>query len=382
MSNTTFMLKKIVKSKLFWISILIITLITLTCLAFNLRNRNDLTLASNSAKQATFDTQQIKQSAPDKSKRNQDNIKLTLADRKTNNHIRKLATDKKWQAAYQAQIRYNHSQLQAENNGKVIDQSLVNFLMSEIYRCQYLFKLNLPEQSRTSPTTGISFSIFIDQIISSVLIPLLLIFNFGLLYTKRFSHNIDKDRLLPISVSSNTSQNLLAGYVIGILLIIITIIVSFATASLISGTGSWHYPIAYFTPRLPFNIYISQGKLIMPDLTLRILSTCFIVTFIYLIATLVKQVLPTILICILTLMGTNLITPYFRPLTKFGQILPTSYFNGINVISGQLAHETKNIQFNYSHGITVLITWTFIAAVATWSIQKMRQYYSDQTILK
>ncbi|MFT8401349.1 MAG: hypothetical protein ABF679_08825 [Lentilactobacillus diolivorans] len=48
MSYATFLLKKVIKSKLFIISVSIIIIIIIACLAFNLRNQNDQTLASNS----------------------------------------------------------------------------------------------------------------------------------------------------------------------------------------------------------------------------------------------------------------------------------------------------------------------------------------------
>ncbi len=381
MSYATFLLKKVIKSKLFIISVSIIVIIIIACLAFNLRNQNDQTLASNSGRQITFDTQQLNRSASDKTKANQDDIRLIKKDRRMNHRVQNLAKTKKWRAAYQSQIKYNNWQLPAASNDKVIDRTLVNFLMSETYRCHYLFKLNLPEQSRTSPTTGISFSIFVDQVISSVLIPLLLIFNFGLLYTKRFGHNIDKDSLLPMSTQNNMIQSISTGYAVAILFVIIAIITSFLTSSIISGIGNWRYPIAFFTPKFPFNIYISQGSLVFPILVLRILSTCFIVTCIYFIATLTKQVLPTILIGTLALIGTSLVTPFLKPLAKAGQFLPTSYFNGANVVSGQLAHQTRNIQFSYPHGIVTLLAWTIAFIAAAYIVQRVRQRYHSTGLI-
>lgn len=375
MNNALFLFKKVIKSKLFIISTAIIIVLITACLALNLRNQNDQTLATNAETQSNFDTQQIKQSAPDKSKANQENITLTQADRKMNRHIHKMAATQKWQRAYQAQINYNHWQLKAESNGKVIDRSVVNFLMSEVYRCQYLLKRNLPEQSRTSPTKGITFSIFVDHVISAVLIPLLLIFNLGLLYTKRYDNGVDKDRLVPITTGSGLFQNLFIGYAMALLLVIGTIGLSFLLSSFFSGVGNWHYPIAYFSPKMPFNIYVSQGSLIIPILILRILSTYFVVTFVYLIAVLTKQMLPTILISIIALIGTNLVTPYLRLLAKGGQFLPTSYFNGVNVVSGQLAHETRNIQFSYIHGIETLAIWMVVIIIVAYGILNMRQRY-------
>lgn len=186
MNYASFLLRKVIKSKLFIVSVSIIIVIIVVCLALNLRNKDDQTLASNSKDQITFDNRQIKRSAFDKTKANRDNIKLAQKDRQMNRRIQKMTKIKKWRLAYRSQIAYNNWQLQSENNSRVVDRSLVNLWMSEIYRCHYLYKLNLPEQSRSSPTTGISFAMFVDQMISSVLIPLLIIFNFGLLYTKRF----------------------------------------------------------------------------------------------------------------------------------------------------------------------------------------------------
>lgn len=375
MYYSLFLFKKVIKSKLFVISIGIIVILITACLALNLRNQNDQTLANNAKNQMQFDTQQIKRSAPDKSKDSQENIALTNDDRQMNYQIHKLAVAQKWRRAYHAQIKYNNWQLKAESNGKVIDRSVVNFLMSEVYRCQYLLKHNLPEQSRTSPTKGITFSIFIDHIISSILIPLLLIFNFGLLYTKRYGNGVDKERLIPISNTSSLFQNLSIGYAISLLLIIGTIGLSFVLSSSFAGVGSWKYPIAYYSPKMPFNIYVSQGSLIVPILVLRILSTCFVVTFVYLISVVTKQLLPTILISIITLIGSNLVTPYLKILAKSGQFLPTSYFNGVNVVSGQLAHQTRNIQFNYIHGVETLVIWIIFIIIASYAILIFRQHY-------
>ncbi|GAF36239.1 hypothetical protein JCM14108_1197 [Lentilactobacillus farraginis DSM 18382 = JCM 14108] len=380
MNYASFLLRKVIKSKLFIVSVSIIIVIIVACLALNLRNKDDQTLASNSKDQITFDTRQIKRSAFDKTKANRDNIKLTQKDRQMNRRIQKMTKIKKWRSAYRSQIAYNNWQLQSENNSRVVDRSLVNLWMSEIYRCHYLYKLNLPEQSRSSPTTGISFAMFVDQMISSVLIPLLIIFNFGLLYTRRFGHNVDKDRLLPMSIKQSEWHNLSVGYTVAGLFVLIAVVTSLLAASLISGFGNWRYPIAFYTPKLPFNIYVSQGSLVLPTLILRILSACFIVTCVYCIATLTKQVLSTVLISTLMLIGTSLVTPDLKLLAKVGQYLPTSYFNGVNVTSGQLAYETRNIQFSYIHGVVTLFIWIVVLMVISYVIQRIRQRYYDNGI--
>lgn len=377
MTYTVFLLKKAFKSRLLITSLLLIVIIILSLLAFNIKNKNSETLITNAENQIVFDNKQIKQGLPDRSQANQDNIKLLKKDIKANQHIKYLIHKKQWQSAYKAQISYNNGQLGAENNSKVIDKQLVNLLMSENYRCNFLAKLNLSEQSRTSPTTGISFSIFTDQVISAVLIPLLLIFNLGLLYDKRFARSIDKDSLLPMSIGTNVIQNIEAGIGIALLFVLVVIVTSFISASAISGIGKWHYPIAFFDFKIPFNLYISQGNLIGPILIMRILTVCFIVTFVYFIAMIIKQALPVVLISTIGLIGTNLVTPYFKPLAKLGQYLPTSYFNGVNIVSGQLAHETRNIHFNYINGIISLIVWTIFFLTMIYLIMKIKQRSFD-----
>ncbi len=206
---------------------------------------------------------------------NHGEISLINSDIKSNQKIMNHLQQKKWRQAYRGQIKYNTKLLNIPADGTKINRTYREFLLSQNFLCQALIKLNIADQSESSPTTGITFFLYIDDLVSSILIVLLTIFVCSQLYTKRFTGNIDKDTLLPIGIGKSIISNLTTGYGLAVSLSLLAMGLSFLAATGISGIGNLHYPFPYYTPQFPFNIYMPQSNFILPTIILRLLSACF-----------------------------------------------------------------------------------------------------------
>lgn len=376
MNYLIFLLKKGLKSKLALLSVVLTIIVVSTCLFFNLRNQHVQTFESRAQEQILFDIRQKKHYTPKEIKQDpHDAVSLIDSDIQVNKKIQKLLHKRKWRQAYKKQIAYNNTQLKSSpNNGTETSKYFKESLISQILLCKALIRLNLADQSEDSPTTGTSFFLYIDDLVSSVLIILLVIFICSQLYTKRFANLLDKDTLPPIDTGKNILSNLFTGYTLAVALSVLAIGFSFITATSISGIGNWHYPFPYYTSQVPFNIYRPQSEFVIPTIVLRMLSSCFVVTCVYFFAVLTKKSLTTLLLNLLILIGTNQLTSSVKLLSKIGQYLPTSYFNGVSVSSGRLSFLAKNPQINEAHGIEALIIWTIFFGVAAFSVQYIRQH--------
>lgn len=375
MNYPTFLLKKGLKSILVLLSVALTIIVVLTCLFFNLHNQHKQTFESHAQAQISYDINQKSHYTAGDIKRNAHHEISTINDdMQMNKGIKELLHQRNWRKAYKKQIAYNNWVLSmSPNNGAEVTKYFRESLISQIFLCKALIKLNIADQSTDSPTTGTSFFLYIDDLVSSVLIILLVIFICSQLYTKRFARFLDKDTLLPISLGKRTLANLFSGYTLAVTLALLVIGFSFLSATSISGIGNWHYPFPYYTSQFPFNIYQPQSEFVIPTIILRILSSCFAVTCVYFFAILTKKALITLLLNLLILIGTNQLTDSIKLLSKIGQYLPTSYFNGVSVSSGRLAFLAKNPQIDMIHGIAALISWTILLGLAAFGIQYVRQ---------
>ncbi|MFD1125023.1 hypothetical protein ACFQ22_06620 [Lentilactobacillus raoultii] len=370
MSTPNFLFKQTFKAKLSWMALTFVFLVILTCLFFNVRNQAQDTLEGDANSQVAMDTKQL-HLASSHHQRPSTDVKGDLA---TNQNILNAIHNKNWRRAYQIQINLYKQLLRntiVTSNGS--DSQMIDNFKSEINRYEALAHLNTPDQSEESPTTGISFLLYVAQWIVPTLITFILIFVCSHLYTKRFANQLDKASLLPVSSSENVTYNVITGWFIALGLLLLILGVSFLIASIVSGTGLAKFPIALFPDRLSYRIYIPQDKLILPTIILNILSAFFTVNWVFLFSILTKKASTTLFFSIILLIGTNLLTPFVEPISKMAQYLPTSYFNGVSVLTKWLAHNTENYQIDFSNGVVVLISSIILLGLATYSLQHHRQ---------
>lgn len=365
-----FLTKKAYKGKLSWIAICISLLVVFICLGFNIKNQHADTLKGMAESQISMDTKQMRIYQ----KHNRGVAPEVKSDLIVNKRILKAIHNKQWRRAYRTQIAVNSQILKSEKQVSGSDPEMTNSLKSESNLYRALSRLNIPQQSEESPATGISFLLYVEQWIAPVLIVLTIVFICSQLYTKRFIGRLDKDSLLPITSTANVSCNIMTGWFISLALLLIILGLGFLAASIISGIGDTRYPFELFSKQLSYKIYIPQSQIILPTIVLRILSSFFVVTFIFFFAVLTKKTLTTLFFNILLLIGTNLLTPFVEPISRIAQYLPTSYFNGVNILSNRMEHDASNYQINYNHGIEVLIIWTALFGIASYILQSIRQH--------
>lgn len=364
-----FLSKKVYKAKLSWIAICISLLIVFICLGFNIKNQHSDTLKGMAESQISMDMKQARTFR----KRNHRVVPEIKHDLTVNRKILKAIHNKQWRKAYQTQITINNQIMKSEKKMGGNDPEMANAFNSETNLYKTLSRLNIPQQSEESPATGISFLLYVEQWIAPVLIVLTIVFICSQLYTRRFIGQLDKDSLLPVTSAANVSCNIMTGWFISLALLLIILGLGFLTASIISGIGDTRYPVALFSKKLSYKIYIPQSQIILPTIVLRILSSFFVATFVFFFAILTKKTLTTLFLNMLLLIGTNLLTPFVEPIARIAQYLPTSYFNGVSVLSNRLAHDAANYQINYGNGIKALIIGTVLFGAASYVLQYLRQ---------
>ncbi len=369
MTYIRFQLKKAGKDKTTWIAICITLVLIFICLGFNSYNQKTDTLSTTAKSQVTSDLRQMRLL----SRNGQKPDPATHHDLVLNQKILHKLNQKKWRQAYQLQISQYQSLINTNNKVGNFGQDAIAYFRSEVNRFQALSHLNIPEQSASSPTTGISFLLYIEQWVTPVLVTLITILICAQLDTKRFKQQLNKDTLLPMSTSQNTILSLGADWLTSSFILLIIMFITFLGATIISGVGISQYPFEVFPYHASYGIYVPQIQVLFSVILLRLLSTFFIVACVFFFALVTRKTLVTLFLSLLLLVGTNLITSMIEPISKIAQYLPTSYFNGVTVTSGWLARTATNQQLTVNHGIIVLLISTIVMGTLTYVEQWWQQ---------
>ena len=359
-----FLLKKVFKSRLNWI-ILVLFVSTLgISFYFNSRTANYVSLENRLETRTAANERAINENEEKLSqmsdtsteeyqfaKENLDLQKNLLTQKK---EILTLLKEGRWKEAYYLQWQAEEKSYEIVSKEPTSSSDLKMAVDRERKTYQALYPLNIKAHDLDYPTHGIDQIVWILEAIIPSLFVVAIIFMLTQLFAERYQNHLDTAQLYPFSkvTFAMSSLGVGVGYV-SVLFIGISGF-SFLVGSLISGFGQLDYPYPIYSL---VNQEVTIGKIqdvLFPGLFLAFLAFIVIVEVVYLIAYFFKQKMPVLFLSLIGIVGLLFGIQTIQPLQKIAHLIPFTYLRSVEILSGRLPKQIDNVNLNWSMGMVLL----------------------------
>ena len=359
-----FLLKKVFKSRLNWI-ILVLFVSTLgISFYFNSRTANYVSLENRLETRTAANERAINENEEKLSqmsdtsteeyqfaKENLDLQKNLLTQKK---EILTLLKEGRWEEAYYLQWQAEEKSYETVSNDPTSSSDLKIAVDRERKTYQALYPLNIKAHDLDYPTHGIDQIVWILEAIIPTLFVIAIIFMLTQLFAERYQNHLDTAQLYPFSkvVFAMSSLGVGVGYVTVLFIGICGF--SFLVGSLISGFGQLDYPYPIYSL---VNQEVTIGKIqdmLFPGLLLAFLAFIIIVEVVYLIAYFFKQKMPVLFLSLIGIVGLLFGIQTIQPLQKIAHLIPFTYLRSVEILSGRLPKQIDNVNLNWSMGMVLL----------------------------
>ena len=308
-----FLLKKVFKSRLNWI-ILVLFVSTLgITFYFNSRTANYVSLENRLETRTAANERAINENEEKLSqmsdtsteeyqfaKENLDLQKNLLTQKK---EILTLLKEGRWEEAYYLQWQAEEKSYETVSNDPTSSSDLKIAVDRERKTYQALYPLNIKAHDLDYPTHGIDQIVWILEAIIPTLFVIAIIFMLTQLFAERYQNHLDTAQLYPFSKVAFAMSSLGVGVGYVTVLFIGICGFSFLVGSLISGFGQLDYPYPIYSL---VNQEVTIGKIqdmLFPGLLLAFLAFIIIVEVVYLIAYFFKQKMPVLFLSLIGIVG-------------------------------------------------------------------------------
>ena len=359
-----FLLKKVFKSRLNWI-ILVLFVSTLgisfylnsrTANSVSLENRLETRTAANE-RAINENEEKLSQMSDTSSeeyqfaKENLDLQKNLLTQKK---EILTLLKEGRWKEAYYLQWQAEEKSYEIVSKEPTSSSDLKMAVDRERKIYQALYPLNIKAHNLDYPTHGIDQLVWILEAIIPSLFVIAIIFMLTQLFAERYQNNLDTAQLYPFSKVTFAMSSLGVGVGYVTVLFIGICGFSFLVGSLISGFGQLDYPYPIYSLA---NQEVTIGKIqdvLFPSLLLTFLAFIVIVEVVYLIAYFFKQKMPVLFLSLIGIVGLLFGIQTIQPLQSIAHLIPFTYLRSVEILSGRLPKQIDNINLNWSMGMVLL----------------------------
>ena len=359
-----FLLKKVFKSRLNWI-ILVLFVSTLgisfylnsrTANSVSLSNRLETRTAANE-RAINENEEKLSQMSDTSSeeyqfaKENLDLQKNLLTQKK---EILTLLKEGRWKEAYYLQWQAEEKSYEIVSKEPTSSSDLKMAVDRERKIYQALYPLNIKAHNLDYPTHGIDQLVWILEAIIPSLFVIAIIFMLTQLFAERYQNNLDTAQLYPFSKVTFAMSSLGVGMSYVIVLFIGICGFSFLAGSLISGFGQLDYPYPIYSLT---NQEVTIGKIqdvLFPSLLLAFLAFIVIVEVVYLIAYFFKQKMPVLFLSLIGIVGLLFGIQTIQPLQSIAHLIPFTYLRSVEILSGRLPKQIDNVNLNWGMGLVLL----------------------------
>ena len=375
-----FLLKKVFKSRLNWI-ILVLFVSTLgisfylnsrTANSVSLENRLETRTAANEIA-INENEEKLSQMSDTSSeeyqfaKENLDLQKNLLTQKK---EILTLLKEGRWKEAYYLQWQAEEKSYEIVSKEPTSSSDLKMAVDRERKIYQALYPLNIKAHNLDYPTHGIDQLVWILEAIIPSLFVIAIIFMLTQLFAERYQNNLDTAQLYPFSKVTFAMSSLGVGMSYVIVLFIGICGFSFLAGSLISGFGQLDYPYPIYSLT---NQEVTIGKIqdvLFPSLLLAFLAFIVIVEVVYLIAYFFKQKMPVLFISLIGIVGLLFGIQTIQPLQSIAHLIPFTYLRSVEILSGRLPKQINNVNLNWSMGMVLLPCLVILLLVGILFIER------------
>lgn len=359
-----FLLKKVFKSRLNWIILLLFASVLGVTFYLNSQTANSHSLESELETRLVKDERIINENEEKLSqmsdtsseeyqfaKENLDIQKNFLTQKK---EILALLKEGRWKEAYYLQWQDKEKSYEIVSKESTSDPDFKMAVDRERKIYQALYPLNIKAHTLEFPTHGIDQIVWILEAIIPSLFVIAIIFMLTQLFAERYQNNLDTAQLYPFSKVTFAMSSLGVGMSYVTVLFIGICGFSFLAGSLISGFGQLDYPYPFYSLT---NQEITIGKIqdvLFPSLLLAFLAFIVIVEVVYLIAYFFKQKMPVLFLSLIGIVGLLFGIQTIQPLQSIAHVIPFTYLRSVEILSGRLPKQINNVDLHWSMGMILL----------------------------
>ena len=359
-----FLLKKVFKSRLNWIILLLFASVLGVTFYLNSQTANSHSLESELETRLVKDERvingyeeklsQISDTSSEEYQFAKSNLESqkNLLKRKT--EILNLLKEGRWKEAYYLQWQDEEKNYEVVSNQPTSDSEFKMAVDRQRKIYQALYPLNIKAHTLEFPTHGIDQIVWILEAIIPSLFVIGIIFMLTQLFAERYQNNLDTAQLYPFSKVAFAASSLGVGVSYITVLFIGICGFSFLVGSLISGFGQLDYPYPFYSLT---NQEVTIGKIqdvLFPSLLLAFLAFIVIVEVVYLIAYFFKQKMPVLFLSLIGIVGLLFGIQTIQPLQSIAHLIPFTYLRSVEILSGRLPKQIDNVNLNWSMGMVLL----------------------------
>lgn len=386
-----FLLKKVFKSRLNWI-ILVLFVSTLgITFYFNSRTANYVSLENRLETRTAANERAINENEEKLSqmsdtsteeyqfaKENLDLQKNLLTQKK---EILTLLKEGRWEEAYYLQWQAEEKSYETVSNDPTSSSDLKMAVDRQRKTYQALYPLNIKAHDLDYPTHGIDQIVWILEAIIPTLFVIAIIFMLTQLFAERYQNHLDTAQLYPFSKVAFAMSSLGVGVSYVTVLFIGISGFSFLVGSLISGFGQLDYPYPIYSLT---NQEVTIGKIqdmLFPGLLLAFLAFIIIVEVVYLIAYFFKQKMPVLFLSLIGIVGLLFGIQTIQPLQKIAHLIPFTYLRSVEILSGRLPKRIDNVNLNWDMGLVLLpcliiLLLVGILFIERWGSSQKKEFFN------
>ena len=359
-----FLLKKVFKSRLNWIILLLFASVLGVTFYFNSRTANSFSLESRLETRIAANERAINENEEKLSQMSDTSseeyqiaksdldLQKNLLTRKT--EILTLLKEGRWKEAYYLQWQDEEKNYEFVSNDPTSSSELKMGVDRERKIYQALYPVNIKAHTLEFPTHGIDQIVWILEAIIPSLFVVAIIFMLTQLFAERYQNHLDTAQLYPFSKVTFAMSSLGVGVGYVTVLFIGICGFSFLAGSLISGFGQLDYPYPIYSLT---NQEVTIGKIqdvLFPSLLLAFLAFIVIVEVVYLIAYFFKQKMPVLFLSLIGIVGLLFGIQTIQPLQSIAHLIPFTYLRSVEILSGRLPKQIDNVNLNWSMGMVLL----------------------------
>ena len=359
-----FLLKKVFKSRLNWIILLLFASVLGVTFYLNSRTANSHSLESELETYLVKNERVINEYEEELSQISDTNseeyqiAKINLESQKNHStqktEILTLLREGRWKEAYYLQWQDEEKNYERISNNPTFSSDFKMAVDRQRKIYQALYPLNIKAHNLDYPTHGIDQIVWILEVIIPSLFVIAIIFMLTQLFAERYQNHLDTAQLYPFSKVTFAMSSLGVGVGYVTVLFIGICGFSFLVGSLISGFGQLDYPYPFYSLT---NQEVTIGKIqdvLLPSLLLAFLAFIVVVEVVYLIAYFFKQKMPVLFLSLIGIVGLLFGIQTIQPLQSIAHLIPFTYLRSVEILSGRLPKQINNVDLHWNMGMVLL----------------------------
>lgn len=284
----------------------------------------------------------------------------------------KAYKNKDWHQFYQNDIRLKKIDLEANKyESDYDDEFLQTIKLNEEYFL-YRYENKLGFDDRFTPVQGISYIILIVNNYLSIILIVMMAFILSSLYCSNYFNGIDISIIVPMKQVNRIMTKLMVGCFVGISATLLVLIISGTLGSIGTEFGSLKSPILTYCAS-GICEYEPIINFMMSWIIMSILSMLFISNVIFVLSGLLKKKTSCFFSSLLFLFACTWGCTKIAPIFSIVHLIPTTYLNCLQVLSGEIGYLTQNNNINALTGIIVLLVCNIVLTIINFSLMKMRE---------